>query len=152
MEKTNVEGSSQRSNIKIIAYTLSLLWVFSAIVLTTISPDLLSKFVILLNPTEYRINLQEWDKITHFLAYALGGIILFLLKRCHRWSWKKTLALAIFICLIGEAIQLPFPQRSALDPGDLLSNSLGCILGLILPIFAPQTYYENNHKRYSQSH
>ena len=78
-----------------------------------------------------------WDKLTHFLAFAVGGLLLATALRWSvAWPWKKLTIFAIVaISLYGvadEIHQLFTPFRSGGDFGDWLADSLGGGAGVIL--------------------
>jgi VanZ family protein len=83
------------------------------------------------------IKISNIDKIVHFLLYFLIVAAMFFdnfLNRKKNISKKKLICFFIFAIIFGtviEIIQYFLPFRSA-EWLDLLSNSLGAILGIIL--------------------
>lgn len=90
-------------------------------------------------PQIEQMGVQMWDKLQHFVAFAVGGILLALALRWSvRWPWKSVarfaiLALATYGAL-DETHQLFTPHRSGADPFDWLADCFGALTGVALLI------------------
>lgn len=100
------------------------LWILSVILLSVAPPQWIGKVV----------NLHQWDKLGHFMAYCGGGFLLYFSQKTHQWKSWLIFPIAILLSFSGEIIQLVNPLRSACDLGDLMSNLSGCSLGVLLPL------------------
>jgi VanZ family protein len=78
------------------------------------------------------LGIENIDKLIHFLYYIPGGFFCFLyLERYEVRSKKLSFLLCIIISLIDEFIQSFIPGRNS-DIFDILADSLGIALGIIL--------------------
>lgn len=80
------------------------------------------------------------DKVCHFAAFALGGLLLALaLKRSTDWSLLKIFVVALLAVsafgVLDELHQLLTPGRSGADLGDWSADSLGAATGACLLLF-----------------
>ena len=89
----------------------------------------------LTGPEVAKINVLDiWDKAAHFVAFAVGAMLLALaLRWSTAWSWRRVaLTTIVAISLFGatdEWHQLYTPHRSGADVGDWTADTLGAIAG-----------------------
>jgi VanZ family protein len=81
-----------------------------------------------------------WDKEAHFLAFAVGGLLLALaLQMAFRWRravvFRRTLLVLAFFAASDEWHQLYTPGRSGADVRDWLADVLGVSVGAALVCF-----------------
>ncbi|MBY6031307.1 VanZ family protein [Halomonas sp. DP8Y7-1] len=69
-----------------------------------------------------------WDKANHLLAYA--GLAALVALACDR-VWLSV-GLAVGYGVLIELAQIPVPGRLGGDPWDMLANTLGALLGVLL--------------------
>jgi VanZ family protein len=84
---------------------------------------------------EFGITLS--DKVEHFAAFMVGGILLALALRWSvAWPEKTVARFAIGVLVVygalDEAHQLFTPHRSGADPYDWLADALGAMAGVVL--------------------
>jgi len=80
---------------------------------------------------------SSFDKIVHFSAFFIGAALLF--PAIHLSGRGRilvsgliTLALAVLLGIMDEMMQLFVPGRSGGDWGDILANSLGAVVGVLM--------------------
>jgi len=109
------------------------LWAGTVVLLSSLSGRTIEE----LNPFELS------DKVVHFLAFLVGGILLSLALRGEvTWSWRRIALVAILAIsafgALDEWHQLHTPYRTGADPFDWLADTLGAITGAVVasPIYA----------------
>jgi VanZ family protein len=76
------------------------------------------------------------DKVAHFSAFVVGGVLLAVALRLNTaWTWLRIVLVAVLaLCVFGavdEYHQLHTPNRSGGDLGDWIADALGSIAGAI---------------------
>lgn len=78
-----------------------------------------------------------FDKLVHFSAFFVGSALLFpAIYLSGRWriltSGFIALGLSVVLGVTDEMMQLFIPGRSGGDWGDMLANSLGAVVGVLM--------------------
>ena len=89
------------------------------------------------------------DKVAHFVAYAIGAVLLALALRWNtEWSWPRivcsTIAAISLYGVTDEWHQLYTPHRSGADIGDWTADTLGGIAGAAAAAFSHARYSLKN--------
>ena len=89
------------------------------------------------------------DKVAHFVAYAVGAVLLTLALRWNTaWSWPRivwfTIAAISFYGVTDEWHQLYTPHRSGGDLADWTADALGAIAGAVTAAFFHARYFCKN--------
>ncbi len=91
-----------------------------------------------LTPEEHAISQITWDKASHFIAYFILFVIA---KNVHVKSKYITCAIICYIySFVVECIQYIIPGRH-FDGLDLISNTLGIVLGVIVYYYFIEKYF-----------
>lgn len=136
-KKLDLESKTiAKNNLRILSLSSLTFWILLVVTLCISSP----KTLVTISQYLGDIQIQDWDKIGHFGLYLIGGLFLFGVKKTYELTWTPTLLILGSVTLFGEAVQLITPSRSALDPIDLLSNLLGCLLGLLIPTIITKSH------------
>jgi VanZ family protein len=84
--------------------------------------------------------LLELDKIIHFVLYAVFILLWALAIRDISMKQKITLLLiGVTYGILIEVLQSTMALGRSYDIGDIVSNTLGCIIGVILITFVQRT-------------
>ena len=89
------------------------------------------------------------DKVAHFVAYAVGAVLLVLALRWNTaWSWPRivwfTIAAISLYGVTDEWHQLYTPHRSGGDLADWAADALGSIAGAVTTAFLHARYSLKN--------
>lgn len=104
-------------------------WACAMLILSSLTPEELPEAAFLF-----------WDKLNHFLAYAVGGWLTASALRASkpRAQTARLLILAVLLVaafgVLDEAVQTLSPGRSGLDPEDWLADTLGATAGALLTL------------------
>jgi len=111
--------------------------------LVVIETILLFYFSILPYPEgiDSAIGIKTTDKVKHFLAYAVYGILLKKVDEGRNKNTKMPLAVGIFVSLTTELVQYLVPTRVS-DVLDIAANIGGVLSGLsLILLFQPLKGY-----------
>lgn len=81
-----------------------------------------------------------WDKVNHFLAYAVGGWLAACALRVSKPRARTTKLLVLAVLLVAafgvfdEAVQTLTPGRSGADVDDWVADALGATAGALLTL------------------
>lgn len=114
-----------------ILYGALLCWAAGILWLSSLTPDELPRQAVLL-----------WDKLSHLLAFALGGWLAASALRVSRPTLAAPGLLAASVVLIGafgvldEAVQTLTPGRTGGDLRDWIADVLGAVIGASLSLLS----------------
>jgi VanZ family protein len=83
-------------------------------------------------------DLKHMDKVYHATYFMIGGLCFFVWLRFRRpgLRWLTVAAITVAFCSLTGALdefhQWFIPNRSALDPGDWVADTVGGLIGAVL--------------------
>jgi VanZ family protein len=86
--------------------------------------------ILSLLPAEQGPNLNIWDKLEHFCAYALFMMLAFPLFHNHRWRLGSGVGIIAYSTAVEYAQQLSPGRHTSIE--DVFANSLGVMSGYLL--------------------
>ena len=103
----------------------------------------------LIAPMQVAVDIENSDKLGHFLAYGLlsvWAVLIFERRQAQAWA-------ALSLVLLGVAMELAqgaFTVDRQMDPIDAVADSLGVVLGLLLNLTPMRTCLQIVERRWQR--